>query len=154
MYTEGYSYEIQNNKKEIIFYPASVYLNVAIVFNNASSLEIRPGILFAGEYFSGLEIGLFYRHQFSDQFFGNIGIVAHYNTSMAHGTSVYEEINSGIYYNLGVTIGFKLNENVNLIFSYYKTLDEYYGYNWVYGDYQKYERYLYSIIKFGFVFNL
>jgi hypothetical protein len=107
----------------------SFYVSYQAEIDENFTIEIKPGIFFGGDFFSGFEVGSFLRYSFTySKIYFLSGVNLHLNNGTAHGLSRMEFAKDDLYINIGLGIGTKLNNSINIAFNYYQPLKINYGY--------------------------
>ena len=71
---------------EVNFYPVSIYFSYRLILPIGFSLEVRPGYLFGGKYYSGFELGFFLRYKIiKELLYVAAGLNYHYNEAPGGG---------------------------------------------------------------------
>lgn len=129
--------------------------NGKIRLSSKYQLVIRTGYfessLINDSFFSGVQLGLFLRRKMIDSLFCSLGIDSKINFKGGHGTAFYTDPKR-LSFLFGGTIGLKLNKDFSILLSFYKTIDENYGYGQTYET--AYYKYLYWLMKLGVELNL
>lgn len=144
------------NYKEIIlkgnssnFYPYGFYLSGRLRVIGNLSIEFRPGIIFAGEPYAGLEYGFFLRYKFLKQrLFVVGGVNMHDNFGAGHNSlsSTSETITE-----IGGSIGYRFTKSFAAMLSFYRPAERIEYYTEAFDNYTAWNSYkLNYIIKFGF----
>lgn len=132
--------------------PFSFYLSGRINYSKYLGLEIRPGIIFGGDEYTGFELGILLRYKFwQDKMFAAGGVNFHFNGGSGHGTFFATDETFMFY---GLNLGINLNKSFAFIASFYILPQKeflYQEYNWDAFNYYDYT--LKSVLKLGFDFT-
>ncbi|GBD90575.1 hypothetical protein BMS3Abin04_01292 [bacterium BMS3Abin04] len=152
-FTDSGNYKVNILEKNIVqIYPISLYISGRLIIIGNLSFEFRPGIIFAGEPYSGFEYGFFLRYKMLNKKIILIGGVnLHDNIGAGHNSlvSTGETITE-----IGGSVGYQFTKSFAGIVSYYKPSKEIEYYSEYSNDYiDEYTYKLKYIIKFGFDFT-
>lgn len=113
-------------EKENVFTPYAFYASATYHPIKLLSLELRPGFLFAGENYSGFEVGAFSKlNIIPNNFFLIAGINNHSNLSSGH--NGYGTLSTEIFF-WAVGIGYQKDEHLSIDLTYHSPTDGVYGY--------------------------
>jgi len=135
-------------------YPISLYFSGLGYITNNLALELKPGIVFGGEYYTGIELGFYLRYYLNEQkYYIGLGYNIHDNFESGHSKSVSDwATDESVDY-----IAFKIAYNPKYYFvftlGYYHPLDKfsYYSISDVLGD--SYKITFNHMVKVGFEFS-
>lgn len=130
-------------------YPASLFLSGRAYLSNNLCLEFRPGFILGGEYYTGIEYGFYLRYYFN-RFYAIGGASFHYNFGEGHGMSHTIDITRETLFFINISLGYKMNKQLGILFSYYHPLSEYRIYSGTIIDSFSYSVRLKNIFKIGF----
>jgi len=154
--TKDYVSKGKKTEYNMFFYPISLYLSGRAYFTNNIYFEFRPGIIYGGEYFSGLEYGVYLRYYFKDSKYYIIGGVNfHDNLGDAHGTTHFVSISDDIVTLVNLSVGYKINSHFGVLLEYNHSFENYKIYreinvtSIINSDAIIYDAYLENIIKLG-----
>ena len=146
-----------NIEKEESFsdiYPISLYFSGLIYFYDNLAFEFKPGLVFGGEYYTGLEYGFYLRYYIDDQrYYASFGFNIHDNGGVGHGTAIsVTSTDESINY-LALKIAYKPKTYFAFTLGYYHPLEDYpyFSISDVFGD--SYIGNLNNIVKLGFEFS-
>ena len=150
-YEPGVLFVEQDNKGNILPAIFSLSGNILVEPIEWFNLEIRPGMLFVSEEYSGYDIGLFARLKILPTHFYLItGLNNHSNKGSAHNSAGGYDIEM-LFKSIG--IGYQFGHRFNIDIMYYWTTDKNYAYIRE-TDWLTYSRIIYKqmngILKIGF----
>ena len=113
-------YETNIKKTYSDIYPVSLYLNFLFYTSANIALEIKPGLVFGGDIYTGADAGLFVRYYFeSRKYFASLGLNLHQNFSGGHGLSLAVRSSGESFLFYGIKFGYKPKENFAFTLGYY-----------------------------------
>jgi hypothetical protein len=143
--------KIEKSKLNTTIYPLSIYFSGRVHITKEFRLELRPGFLFGGEYFTGFEYGFYLRYKFSNsKFYLICGINFHNNFGDAHGVNTVVSVSDDTITQLNISMGYYLKENFGFVISYYQPTSSYKMYSVANSEADYYDVNLRNIIKIGF----
>ncbi len=132
-------------KKEEYYSGFGVYYCGAWNLGKNYYFEIRPGIFSSQRLFSGIQFGLHLRKYFAEDYLLVIGTVSELHLGDG-GHSV--ELNT-LTGTINFSFGRKLSDNILMLITYSKTLNDKYGRYFDSSRYKNTYGYLYSLLKLG-----
>lgn len=132
-------------KREEYYSGFGVYYSGTWNFGKNYFFEIRPGIFSSQRLFSGAQFGLHLRKYFAEDYLVVIGVVSELH--LGDGGHSYEP--NMITGTMNFTFGRKLSDNILILLTYSKTLNDKYGKYFDSSTNKKTYGYLYSLLKLG-----
>ncbi|MDA3891571.1 MAG: hypothetical protein PF517_07905, partial [Salinivirgaceae bacterium] len=105
-------------------YPLSLFLSGRVNLTSNICLEFRPGFIFGGEYYTGIEYGFYFRYYF-DKYYIISGVNFHYNFGSISGMSHRVDVTHDTSSLINVSLGYKMSSHLGFLISYYHPLWEY-----------------------------
>ncbi len=140
----------KSGASSIILAPLSLHSTILIEPVNNFILDARAGYIFANEYYTGIEFGIYIRYALTSRFLIIAGVNNHSNSGGAHNSG--GAITKDIFFK-GIGIGFQVDSKISFDFMYSWTSDGEYAYyrdtDWL--TYSKtLKKRINGIIKIGF----
>jgi hypothetical protein len=125
-YEPGILFVEQNNKGDILPAIFSISGNILVEPLEWFNIEVRPGMLFISEEYSGFDIGLFARLKIlPTRFYLITGLNNHSNKGSVHNSAGGYDIEM-LFKSIG--IGYQFGHKFNIDIMYYWTTDKNYAY--------------------------
>lgn len=135
-------------------YPVSLYLAGLIYFTENFASELKTGLVFGGDYYSGIEYGAFLRYYLFDQkYYTSLGIIVHQNFGVGHGTMISVSSTSESVNYLGLKIAYKPKTYFAFTLGYYYPLSYYPLFTISEANADSYTVGLENVVKLGFEFS-
>lgn len=135
-------------------YPISLYFSGLGYIADKLALELKPGVVFGGEYYTGVECGFYLRYYFNEQnYYISLGYNFHDNFETGHSKLVSDFATDESIDYLAFKIAYNPKYYFILTLGYYHPLDEfsYYSISDIFED--SYKITFNHMVKLGFEFS-
>jgi hypothetical protein len=140
-------------------YGLNISYSWRFTFLFGSKFEIKPGVTLGDLDLMGIDLGIYIRQYFVQDFFVMLGSQFHLNMGFKE-SSMYSGKSSlgGIYVFPGGSIGYRISKKITLLLGYYKSLKSSWRDTWALDVMSSYSSETYEkikwMVKFGIELNL
>ncbi len=152
MFVNEHNFSVNRTENTLqLFLPINLHLCAGVEFLDHYKIDIRFGLLFVYEDFSGLDEGIFFQGDLFDRIYGTAGADFFYDTPNSHNGGG----SGGNFILYGIGLGYKTSDNFNIDMMFYLPDKKVFGFDRdnSYSPAQTYNKVNNGLVKLGFQYS-